>query len=144
MAKLLDPGKQAEKDVEDWLKAASSASFQVAYHRFPDARAARGALAAQPSDFLLWYYGTAFFLEVKETKQVSRLPLAKVSQYGKLKQFHLAGALVRVIIYMSELKKWTVLRNFHLFEELDGTPTSFDLKPLPKFDTLDECMREAL
>jgi hypothetical protein len=68
-------GKVAEKAVQGWLEKTSASRRDFAFHRYPDARAARGALAAQPSDFLVAYKKLGVFhLEVKETEQQYRLP----------------------------------------------------------------------
>lgn len=144
MSKKHDPGKAAEKAVQSYLDTRSARTTPLGWHRFPDARSARGALAAQPSDYLVIYRCMPIFLEVKETAQPRRLPKAKVSQWGKLHLFHLAGAEVLVVIYMSAINKWTYLNNVQLFLEHEDCPASFDLQDRPKFDTLEEMMEEVL
>ena len=139
-----DAGKWAEKEVQAWLEAKSAADAGFAWHRFPDARAARGALAAQPCDFLVSMAmddnggHRTVFLEVKETAQKNRLPKAKISQYGTLKKFYWTNADVMVLVYMSEFKKWVVLQATPEYNDLfyfDECPPSFDLSHLDKWDT---------
>lgn len=117
----VDLGKWAEKKVKGWLEARSSCDVGLAYHRYPDARAARGALAAQPADFLVAYKTNlasyAIHLEVKETAQTRRLPRDKISQIGKLKLFHLAGFKTLVVVYRSKLDDWTWFTPADLFGE---------------------------
>lgn len=145
MAKQMDPGKQAEKDVEDWLKATSDSYLKFTYHRYPDGRAARGALAAQPADFEV---GCAYLdgsraswkLEVKETAQEKRLPRSKLSQYGKLGLWHLAGTGVAVVVYRSFHRDWVVFRGNDLFD-FDESPTSFPFKGLTPYPTVAAALR---
>lgn len=119
-----DAGKWAEREAKLWLEAASSADAAMSFHRFPDARAARGALAAQPSDFMVVRSGELTFVEVKETAEVRRLPRAKVSQYGSLLKFHFAGAKVAVLVYRSAHQDWVLFENEALFDH-EESPTSF-------------------
>lgn len=123
-----DLGKWAEKQVGAWLEARSQSLSNFAYHRYPDARAARGALAAQPADFLVgckvFRGDVALHLEVKETAQARRLPRSKISQYGSLLKFHWAGFRTLVVVYRSAFDDWTYFTGAELFEH-DECPTSF-------------------
>jgi hypothetical protein len=123
-----DLGKQAEAEVTKWLNAASALHANFAFHRFPDSRAARGALAAQPADFLVaTYFGgvaRSSLLEVKETENTARLPKSKIGQYGMLKKFDMAGMDVFVLVYRSKLADWTYLTANDLFSH-EETPASF-------------------
>lgn len=123
---LGDRGKWAEKEVQLCLNDWSAADSRFAFHRFPDARAARGALAAQPSDYLvLMNFGTkrAVLLEVKETQERYRLPKKMISQYGKLKMFSWAGAEIYVVVYRSSLEDWTYFYEGDLFDYPDCPPS---------------------
>lgn len=135
-----DAGKAAEREVQTWLNKESDNNSAFSTHRFPDARAARGALAAQPSDNLVVHRGEITFLEVKESAEKTRLPRAKVSQYGSLLKFHWAGARVLVIVHRSLYKDWVVLHNKHLF--LDDTPASFPFAGLPTYPTAAAALSE--
>jgi len=133
-----DRGKWAEAQVQKWLEKRSASELAFAYHRYPDARAARGALANQPADFLVARKTkldkVACHLEVKETKEVRRLPKAKIGQYGKLKLFHEAGFDTVVLVFRSELKDWVMFTPEDLFcyEEL---PTSFPFAGLAPYQS---------
>jgi hypothetical protein len=135
-----DAGKWAEKSVQDWLSIRSDADSRFAFHRFPDARSARGALAAQPSDNLVIHRGTVTFLEVKESAEKVRLPRSKVSQYGALMKMSWAGARVAVIVHRSTYKDWLVLKNEHLF--FNETPTSFPFLNHPTYPTAAAALEE--
>lgn len=139
MSKAGDLGKWAEKQTQDWLEARSAASARFAYHRYPDARSARGALAAQPADFLVaiaphGYAPKTFHLEVKETAQQNRLPKTKIGQFGKLRLFHEAGFQTRLLVYRSHYRDWVVFTQSQLFM-YDETPPSFPFAGLTSFPT---------
>lgn len=123
----LDPGKWAEKQAQGWLESASQQSQHFAWHRYPDSKAARGVIGAQPADFLVSFgSGNTFHLEVKETKQINRLPKAKISQFGMLLKFHWAGITPYVLIYRSEMRDWVYLGPDQLFM-YETCPPSFDM-----------------
>jgi hypothetical protein len=141
-----EKGKQAEKDTQEWLEARSSSLFHFAYHRMPDAKAARGAIAAQPADFLVGQTfadgrKVAYLLEVKETAELRRLPKDKVGQYGKLYMFNSAGFEVRVLINRTEFKDWVYLTAAELFPSLDA-PKSFPFEGLKSFPTHAAALQE--
>lgn len=101
-------GKYAEGEVRKLLtKLNSRADF--AWHRMPDARAARSALAAQPADFIVANAGKVLWWEVKETKIAHRLPHDKVSQHPTLAKFRLAGMDYIVIVFHTEERAWRVV-----------------------------------
>lgn len=134
-------GKKTEAAVFAWLTARSNADAEFAWHRLPDARSARGAIAAQPSDALVIWKGVGTtFLEIKETKEIRRLPKAKIGQYGILKKMDMAGAVVLIVIYLSSLDRWTVLGNSDLFR-FEVCPPSFSLAGLP-YQTLNALMTD--
>lgn len=135
-------GKWAEKQALLWLTEASNKSTDLAFHRLPDAHAARGALAAQPADILVVYKGYPVFLEIKETAQERRLPKAKVSQWGVLKKFHWAGASALVLVFMSAINKWVRLDAAQLGMTDGDCPASFPLTNLPQYDTAAEALEE--
>ncbi len=141
--KTADPGKWAEAEVERVMHGWSEKTTRVAYHRYPDARAARGTLAAQPADFLLAAYGRTFHIEVKESVNPHRLPRTKVPQWGKLKMFWWAGILPRVVVYRSVHKDWYVLTERELFPMGDITPTSFPYEAMSHqaFKSVEDAMR---
>lgn len=144
--KKFDPGKWAEDKVSEWLEECSKQDAGFAWHRFPDARAAQGRLAAQPSDFLVSVAvkgggNRTVYLEAKETAQERRLPKAKIGQYGKLLKFYWTNAEVLVLVYMSSHQKWVYLTNDDLFSYED-CPASFPLTNLPTFASAKEALED--
>jgi len=137
----IEKGKLAEKEVQRVLDTFTSENYDFKAMRMPDAHAARGFLAAMPSDYLAVFKGVTTFIEVKSTEQEKRLPKAKVSQYGYLKAFHLAGACVLVIVHQPLLLRWLYLTNDDLFCYED-CPASFPLTNLPTFASAKEALEE--
>ncbi len=142
----LDPGKQAEKDAASWLEQCSKEDAGFAWHRLPDARSAMGRVAAQPSDFLVSVaiedgLNRTVYLEVKETANPTRLPKAKIGQYGMLQKFYWTNAHVLVIVYMSAHEKWVYLTGDDIFS-YEECPASFPLTNLPTFASAGEALEE--
>lgn len=145
-----DPGKWAEREAQLWLEGCSQQSFDFAWHRFPDAKAARGALAAQPSDYLVSLvdsvgFNRTVYLEVKETAQANRLPKTKISQYGMLKKFFWTRADVIVLIYMSAHQHWVYLEATQDNDELfcyEECPASFLLNDRKTYPTAAAALQE--
>ena len=145
--RFADKGKWVEAKVQEWLSSKSAMTANFAWHRMPDARAARGALSPQPAD---WYTsqllpnGLPFpvFLEAKETAEKTRLPKAKIGQYGKLLMFHMAATEARVIVYRSLYNDWTYFTGLELFPGGDEVPTSFPFIDRPLFATAAEALEE--
>lgn len=131
-------GKEAEKEAETLFRLWNNqAGF--AYHRLPDARSARGALKAQPADFFVSLFRAgALFLEVKESEHDYRLAKDKISQLPTLHKFHLAGTPFLVLVKHTRLQRWRVISP-EFFS--DGTPPSWDLRPLPLFDSLESALK---
>ena len=144
--KEFDPGKWAENEAQKWLTNRSNADARFAWHRYPDAHAARGPLSAQPCDFLIGRKregkeGLALHLEVKETAEVNRIPKDKITQFGKLYMFHLAGFQTRVLIWRSTHDDWVYLTQRELFF-FDVVPKSFVLTDRPTFKTAADALQE--
>ena len=134
-------GKWAEKEAQTFLTQASNYTTDLAWHRLPDAKASRNFISAQPSDFVVIHKGVTTWLEIKETANPIRLPKAKVSQWGTLYKFHLAGANVVVLVYQSAHKHWVYLTNDDLFSSED-CPASFVLTGRKSFSTAAEALQE--
>lgn len=141
MKKPLDRGKWAEKEATLVLETWSRKSTDFAWHRFPDARAARGLLAAQPADMMVCYKGSFILLEVKECANPRRLPKSKVGQYGMLLKFWLTGAHILVLVFMSATGKWVGLDGEALFQ-YDECPASFPLHDLKTYDSAAEALAD--
>lgn len=136
MTRYADRGKEAEKAVQKVLEHHNSAWFDFTFNRYPDARSARGALAAQPADFLVAAGGKAYHLEVKETLHAFRLTRDKISQLPTLKKFAMAGIGFAVAVYHSDLKKWRCIpQEFFIGKEV---PASWDLSQFPLLDSAEE------
>lgn len=138
----LDKGKWAEKQVLLWLNEESNKYTGLAFHRLPDARAARGVLASQPADAIIVKDGHFYLLEIKETAQTLRLPKAKVSQWGSLKKFYWAGAVPIVLVFMSASNRWVWLEAPNLGMDAEECPASFPLTNLPTFASAGEALEE--
>lgn len=122
-------GKETEKLVGvvfDELNQSSS----FAHHRFPDAKAARGALKAQPSDSLLVWNGVPIFLEIKALKHLYRLPSDRVTQLPVLKKFALAGAQGWVLVNHYMIQRWRIVS----VDDLTFGVPSWDLSSVETFD----------
>lgn len=137
----LDKGKWAEKEAQGYLEKRSQASCSFSYHRLPDSHSARNFLQAQPADYLVVSEGNTTLLEVKESANPLRIPKAKISQWGALYRFHLAGASVLVLVYMSAHQKWVYLTGDDLFC-FEDCPASFLLTSLRRFDTAADALQE--
>jgi hypothetical protein len=98
-------GKTLEKAVEKLLAELNSLNLEFAWHRYPDTRAARGMIKAQPCDYLL-ACGRAWHLEVKETHHDFRLPRDKLSQLPTLQKFAAAGLGFGVIVHHTTTGKY--------------------------------------
>lgn len=84
-------GRWLEQDLQDALHeyCAEKPGF---WHRFPDTRAARNFIAAQPADFLWAVPGGALLVEAKSTVVSARLKeLLDPNQIAKHRLWHRAG-----------------------------------------------------
>lgn len=157
----MSDGKWAEAQVRQYLDDRSARELTFAFHRYPDAKSARGAMTAQPSDFLVSkrimgiegrtlkvggvtipFYKKAVHLEVKETGKTTRLPKKKVRQFGMLRKYHWAGIEPLVVVYMTEAKRWVYLTAQELFSDDDSA--SFQLAGLKQFESVDDLLESAL
>lgn len=135
-------GKETEKLVETLLKKMNEkAGFS--YHRLPDAKAARGFLAAQPADFVWWCWEghrhAGGYLEVKATKHESRLAKDKVPQLPMLHKHALAGAVGLVLVHHYLLGKWRIIDAKRL---VTGVP-SWELSAFPLHDSAEAALEAA-
>lgn len=128
-------GKTAEKMVWDALKRLN-VKQSVAFFRLADARAAAGALASQPGDFVFFSDGRGGILEVKSTQHPYRLPKGSVPQLPVLKMLSMAGAQSYVIVLHKGDARWRVVSDRDL---KIGVP-SWDLRHFPTFATADEAL----
>ena len=128
-------GKVAEKAVQEILELWNVKKAAFAFERLPDARAARGALKAQVSDFMIGLTtdtGRHFvLLEVKECKHPHRLPRDKVAQLPRIKKWVRACAAGLVLVNHTEIGKWRIVNSL----DLESGVPSWDLSAYPTYDT---------
>jgi hypothetical protein len=137
-----DRGKWAQKQAQDYLEARSTRVAGFAFHRYPDAKAARGALTSQPADYLVGTAGVPYHLEVKETAEAKRLPKRKISQFGALMRFHWAGFKTVVLVFRSAFNDWVYFTDDDLFYH-ETTPASF-VFPTRSFPNAQAALDQAL
>jgi hypothetical protein len=116
-------GKETEKLVEDVMNQWNR-NIGFAWLRFPDSKAARGIIKAQPADMLFVQNGTPYFLEVKALKHPYRLPASRVSQLPTLKKFNLAGAEALILIHHYMEGNWRIVNA----SDIDLGQPSWDLR----------------
>ena len=129
-------GKETEKLVEALFIKWNDRS-QFSWHRLPDAKAARGFLAAQPADYVWWNLPHGGYLEVKACHHAYRLPKDKVRQLPLLQKHALAGARSLVLVNHYLLGKWRVM---HASQLEIGLP-SWDLTSVPLFDSAEVALK---
>jgi hypothetical protein len=135
-SKIGDRGKAAEKEVDKVLRILNNRS-DFAYWRLPDARAARGYLAAQPGDFAYFCKGRGGIIEVKETEHAYRIAKDKISQLATLQKFEWAGAKSAIIIHHSVDNVWRMIYP----SQLEIGPASWDLRQFVCFKTPVEALQ---
>ena len=128
-------GRETELIVEALFKK-WNARQDVAYHRMPDAHAARGRLKAQPADYVYRCGKYAGFLEVKAVKHATRLPAARLTQLPTLHKWSLAGSTDIVLIHHHTTGEWRAI----YAAELPTDVTSWDLSGHPTFPTAEAAL----
>lgn len=128
-------GKETERLVEKLFTEWNTDS-RFSWHRLPDARSARGRVAAQPADYIWWRLPHGGYLEVKATRHDFRLAKDKVRQLPLLHKHALAGARNYVLVHHYMLGKWRVVRA----ESLEIGLPSWDLSQAPLFDSPGEAL----
>lgn len=136
-------GTWAEARVKEWLEARSAALLGFAWHRYPDTKAARNYVTAQPSDFEIVWDGVPFKLEVKESGEKTRLPRSRIGQWAVLRKFWLAKARVIVLVYRTDLNHWVYFGGKDLFSH-DVPPNSYPFSGMAVFETAEEALSCAI
>ena len=131
-------GKETERMVIEELDQLNT-RLDFAYHRLPDAKAARGALAAQPADFIV-SSGKGMYLEVKAIKHAFRVPKDKIRQLAVLKKFELAGMPAAIIVHHYIEGIWRVVRP----KDLEFGVPSWDISAAYGHSSVGEAVKEAL
>lgn len=131
-----EAGDATEKLVESLFKDWNS-SQDFAWHRMPDAKAARGRMAAQPADYIYRKGETCGWLEVKALKHAYRLPNARLTQLPTLLKWELAGhsSLVLVFHYMENVWRWVKP------DLIDPSAPSWDLRNFATFNSAEEALK---
>lgn len=129
-------GKETEKLVENLFKDWNSGAT-FSWHRLPDAKAARGFLAAQPADYVWWNKPHGGYLEVKATKHDYRLAKDKISQLPELRKHALAGADCFILVHHYLLGLWRVVKA----TDLEVGLPSWDLREVKTFTSAEEALR---
>lgn len=106
-------GKETELLVEKLLSEWNN-NANFSWHRLPDAKAARGRLAAQPADYAWWNAPKGGYLEVKATNHAYRLSKDKVRQLALLRKHALAGAVSLILVHHYLLGKWRIVNALDL------------------------------
>jgi hypothetical protein len=145
MATVGQRGKWSEKQVRDWLARRSEADAQLAFLRYPDARA--GSAQPAPSDFEVTHRGTNFKVEVKEVKITTvssrRLPAANFAadKVARMRKWALAGSPGWVVIcHLTEgrggVREWRVVPASHFY----GRTASWDVSMFPAYPKVEDVM----
>ena len=129
-------GKETEKLVEKLLEGWNQ-NANFSWHRLPDAKAARGFLAAQPADYVWWRLPHGGYLEVKATKHAYRLSKDKVTQLPSLRKHAQAGARCYVLVHHYLEGKWRVINA----ATMEVNVPSWDLSQLPTYNSADDALK---
>lgn len=129
-------GKETELLVEklfkDWNHRQS-----FAWHRLPDARSARGALKAQPSDYIYRSGMYAGMIEVKALKHPFRLPADRLTQLPTLLKWTLAGSNDLILVFHYLEGVWRLV----FADDLPTDATSWDLSNFPQYASAEAALK---
>ncbi len=128
-------GKETENLVEAVFKEWNKEQH-FAWHRLPDAKAARGRLAAQPADYIWRNIAVSGFLEVKALNHPHRLPASRLTQLPTLKKWTLANSKDIVLVHHYMQGLWTAC----FVKELGFGVPSWDLRDFPSFGTAERAL----
>lgn len=105
-----EQGKNAEAQVQAYLKAWSTRTAGREFNRLMDSRAAQRIVKSAPADFDFYcrmgngrYFG---LIEVKETKHAFRLSHQALTQYPAMLHREAAGGLCFVLVHHSTTGIW--------------------------------------
>lgn len=129
-------GSEVEKLVEGIFKEWSRRQG-FAWHRMPDAKAARGALKAQPADYLVANQTQTSFIEVKALKAARLLPKDRISQLATLKKFEETAMRNYVLVFQYLEGLWRI----ESVEHIEMGATSWDVTKWPTYGTAEDAMK---
>lgn len=128
-------GDETEKLVEALFKVWNQ-RLKFAWHRMPDAKAARGRMAAQPADYIYRNGGFSGFIEVKALKHAYRLPSDRVTQLPTLHKWAVAGSHNFVLVHHYMEGTWRVVAS----SQLEFGVPSWDLRAFPTYPTAEAAL----
>ena len=129
-------GKETEAIIEALFKEMNNRQ-DFAWHRMPDAKAARGRIKAQPADYIYRHGTHSGFLEVKALKHPYRLPAERVTQLPTLLKWELAGSSDAVLVHHYMQGLWRVV----FPNELTLGVPSWDLSNHHGFASAEDALR---
>jgi len=103
-------GKSAESKVQEILTKWTGEDHTFDFDRLLDSRSAGKIVAAQVSDFLLFYKSRSATLEVKEMKKGLRLPKKSFPQHARMVRREYTGCIGVLIVNTMDTGLWWVLR----------------------------------
>lgn len=129
-------GKETEKLVEALFVKWNDRS-QFSHQRLPDAKSARGFLAAQPADYIWWSLPHGGYLEVKACNHPYRIAKDKIRQLALLRKHALAGARSLILVNHYLLGKWRIIHA----AQLEVDQPSWNLSEHPLCDTAEDALK---
>lgn len=132
-------GKETELLVESALKKLNVRQ-DFAWHRLPDARAARGALKAQPGDYQYIFHKVFGYIEVKALKHPTRLPATRLTQLPIMNKWEMAGASSVVLVHHYMTGEWRAVSP----AVLPVGATSWDLSSFKSHATVEEALNSII
>lgn len=106
---LSSRGKSAEKKVQEILTKWGKKVRKFDFDRLLDSKAAGTIVAAQVSDFLLFYKGRSATLEVKELKEGLRISKKAYPQHGRMCRRDRAGCKGYLLVHTVSTEQWWVV-----------------------------------
>lgn len=128
-------GKETEKLIEA-LFVQWNVRQSFAWHRLPDAKSARGRVAAQPADYIYRSGDYSGFIEVKALKHPYRLPADRVTQLPVLKKWGLAGSQNLILVHQYMEGVWRVMFPTGLPSDVP----SWDMRNIPTYPSAEDAL----
>lgn len=129
-------GGETEKIVEKLFKEWNLQQSFV-WARLPDAKAARGRIAAQIADYIYRNGKYAGAIEVKALKHLFRLPSERVSQLPVLHKWSLAGSCDAILVFHYLRGTWRIMKS----TELETGVPSWDLRCFDEYPSAESALK---
>ncbi len=107
---LASRGKNVEGLVQNILTEWRVRDPNFDFDRLLDSKAAKAIVAAQVSDFLIFFKGRSATLEVKKKQKGTRLSKGSFPQHPRMLRRELAGCRGFLIAFTEETNEWWVVR----------------------------------